>query len=43
MTQADWDLCAKYSMVAFGQQTALEKGLILVDTKYGFGRMIAVL
>ena len=41
MTQEEWDLCEKYArtLFAFGQQKALEKGLILVDTKYEFGRL----
>ena len=40
MTQADWDICADYShkLFAFGQEKSLEKGLILVDTKYEFGK-----
>ena len=40
MTQAEWDTCAAYSHKLFsaGQATALEKGLILVDTKYEFGK-----
>lgn len=40
MTQEDWDVCAKASMelFAFGQKVAAERGLILVDTKYEFGR-----
>jgi phosphoribosylaminoimidazole-succinocarboxamide synthase len=40
MTKEDWDLCAKYSheLFAFGQKKALERGLILVDTKYEFGK-----
>ena len=39
MTQIEWDTCAKYAhqLFAAGQATALEKGLILVDTKYEFG------
>jgi phosphoribosylaminoimidazole-succinocarboxamide synthase len=40
MTQEDWDVCAKAALEVFqlGQQIALEHGLILVDTKYEFGR-----
>ena len=40
MTQADSDACAAYAhgLFADGQVTALEKGLILVDTKYEFGK-----
>ena len=40
MTLSDWNLCEKYSQDLFkrGQEKALEKGLILVDTKYEFGR-----
>jgi phosphoribosylaminoimidazole-succinocarboxamide synthase len=39
MTQAEWDVCAAYAMklFRFGQQSAAERGLILVDTKYEFG------
>lgn len=40
MTQVEWDTCAAYAHKLFsaGQATALEKGLILVDTKYEFGK-----
>mmetsp|Transcript_3114 Transcript_3114/g.3257 ORF Transcript_3114/g.3257 Transcript_3114/m.3257 type:complete len:216 (-) Transcript_3114:41-688(-) len=40
MTQQEWDLCADYShkLFSFGQSKSLEKGLILVDTKYEFGK-----
>jgi phosphoribosylaminoimidazole-succinocarboxamide synthase len=40
MTKADWDKCAHYSeeLFTFSQKVAAEKGLILVDTKYEFGR-----
>lgn len=40
MTQADWDVCANAAMklFEFGQHVASEHGLILVDTKYEFGR-----
>lgn len=35
MTQADWDVCSRlaHELFAFGQRAALERGLILVDTK----------
>lgn len=41
MTQADWDYCAEKSLQVFarGQQLAAEHGLILVDTKYEFGKL----
>lgn len=40
MTQADWDYVSSKSLelFAFGQKTAAERGLILVDTKYEFGK-----
>lgn len=40
MSQSDYDRCAEYSHALFGfsQRLAAEKGLILVDTKYEFGR-----
>lgn len=40
MTQADCDACAKAAMALFeyGQRTAASNGLILVDTKYEFGK-----
>lgn len=40
MSKEDWDLCASYSqaLFAFGQRVAAERGLILVDTKYEFGK-----
>jgi len=40
MTQEDFDVCAKAALQVFslGQQIAAERGLILVDTKYEFGR-----
>lgn len=40
MTQSDWDVCANYAykIFAFSQDKALERGLILVDTKYEFGK-----
>mmetsp|Transcript_1661 Transcript_1661/g.3774 ORF Transcript_1661/g.3774 Transcript_1661/m.3774 type:complete len:487 (-) Transcript_1661:576-2036(-) len=40
MTKEDWDVCAKAALRVFalGQKIAAEHGLILVDTKYEFGR-----
>jgi len=40
MTQEDWDVCAAAALKVFalGQKIADEHGLILVDTKYEFGR-----
>ena len=40
MTQADLDVCNKAAIAIFqrGQQIAAQHGLILVDTKYEFGR-----
>eukprot|EP00178_Gracilaria_changii_P002120 TRINITY_DN1313_c0_g2_i1.p1 TRINITY_DN1313_c0_g2~~TRINITY_DN1313_c0_g2_i1.p1 ORF type:complete len:595 (+),score=80.21 TRINITY_DN1313_c0_g2_i1:241-1785(+) len=40
MTQEDWVYCADKAMKLFehGQKVAAENGLILVDTKYEFGR-----
>ena len=40
MTQGDLDACAEAALQVFalGQQLAAERGLILVDTKYEFGR-----
>lgn len=40
MTQEDWDICSNYALTLFekSQQIALGKGLLLVDTKYEFGR-----
>lgn len=40
MTQADWDTCAEAAvkLFEFGQGVAADHGLILVDTKYEFGR-----
>lgn len=39
-TQAEWDLMCRYALALFaeGQRMARERGLILVDTKYEFGR-----
>jgi phosphoribosylaminoimidazole-succinocarboxamide synthase len=40
MTQEDLDVCAKAALEVFstGQRIAAEHGLVLVDTKYEFGR-----
>jgi len=40
MTKEDWDFChdKAQKLFAFGQQIADHRGLILVDTKYEFGR-----
>mmetsp|Transcript_29255 Transcript_29255/g.38464 ORF Transcript_29255/g.38464 Transcript_29255/m.38464 type:complete len:378 (+) Transcript_29255:65-1198(+) len=40
MSQEEWDKCAAYAqeLFAFGQGQAAERGLILVDTKYEFGK-----
>lgn len=40
MSGADFDTCANAAMALFryGQETAIENGLILVDTKYEFGK-----
>ena len=40
MSQEDWDYCAQKAreLFAFGQKVADEHGLILVDTKYEFGK-----
>jgi phosphoribosylaminoimidazole-succinocarboxamide synthase len=40
MSQADWDAASAAAMAlfAFGQQEARKRGLLLVDTKYEFGR-----
>jgi phosphoribosylaminoimidazole-succinocarboxamide synthase len=40
MTQHEWDTCAKAALLLFefGQTVADEHGLVLVDTKYEFGR-----
>jgi phosphoribosylaminoimidazole-succinocarboxamide synthase len=40
MSQLDWDACSAAALALFarGQQVAAERGLILVDTKYEFGR-----
>lgn len=40
MSQQDWDEVsqAALSLFAFGQQEAAKRGLLLVDTKYEFGK-----
>jgi phosphoribosylaminoimidazole-succinocarboxamide synthase len=40
MAQADWEVCSKAALEIFqlGQDLAATRGLILVDTKYEFGR-----
>ena len=40
ITQEEWDMCEEYSHKIFaeGQRVAAEKGMILVDTKYEFGK-----
>jgi phosphoribosylaminoimidazole-succinocarboxamide synthase len=40
MTQEDFDVCSKAALEVFarGQEVALQRGLILVDTKYEFGK-----
>ncbi|WP_238400478.1 phosphoribosylaminoimidazolesuccinocarboxamide synthase [Legionella bononiensis] len=40
MTQADWDEASSYALKLFlhGMEVAAQHGLILVDTKYEFGR-----
>lgn len=40
MTQADWDKVSAYALALFnfGQQEAAKRGLLLVDTKYEFGK-----
>lgn len=40
MSQADWDICSAYALnlFAYSQEVARSKGLLLVDTKYEFGR-----
>jgi phosphoribosylaminoimidazole-succinocarboxamide synthase len=40
MTQEEWDTCAEaaQALFAFGQEIAAKRGLILVDTKYEFGK-----
>ena len=40
MTESDWNTCAQYAikLFDFSQKEASKRGLILVDTKYEFGR-----
>ena len=40
MTKEDWEYCSKKALelFAFGQETALKNGMILVDTKYEMGK-----
>lgn len=40
MSQQDWDAVstAALQLFAFGQQEAAKRGLLLVDTKYEFGK-----
>ena len=40
MSKEDWDICKKYSyeLFRYGQYVASKKGMILVDTKYEFGK-----
>ena len=40
MTQQDWDTASAAAMdlFAFGQREAAKQGLLLVDTKYEFGK-----
>ena len=40
MTKNEWEICKKYAieLFKFGQQEMKKKGLILVDTKYEFGK-----
>lgn len=40
MSRDDWECCkeAAHALFSFGQQAAMEHGLILVDTKYEMGR-----
>jgi len=40
MSQSDFDVCARYAheIFSFSQELALQRGLILVDTKYEFGK-----
>lgn len=41
MSQTDWDYCAQVALKVFtrGQMLAKQHGLILVDTKYEFGKL----
>ena len=40
MTREDWEYCSKKALelFAFGQETAMKNGMILVDTKYEMGK-----
>ncbi len=40
MSEEDWDYCSQkaFSLFAFGQEKAVDQGLILVDTKYEMGQ-----
>ena len=40
MTKEDWEHCSKKALelFAFGQETAMKNGMILVDTKYEMGK-----
>ena len=40
MTEEDWEYCSKKALelFAFGQETAMKNGMILVDTKYEMGK-----
>ena len=40
MTEEDWNYCSKKALelFAYGQKTAMENGMILVDTKYEMGK-----
>ena len=40
LPQADWDAVSRAALqlFAFGQQQAAQRGLLLVDTKYEFGK-----
>jgi phosphoribosylaminoimidazole-succinocarboxamide synthase len=41
MSQADWDACEAFAkrLFEFGSEVARDRGLILVDTKYEFGKL----
>ena len=45
MTQEDWDktAAAALSLFEYGQKVADEHGLLLVDTKYEFGKVDPVI
>lgn len=40
MSQEDWEIASKAALrlFAYGQEQAAERGLLLVDTKYEFGK-----